>query len=135
MNEDCNDFRVIICGSREFDDYDLLKEKCDFYLSRKINQGSRVIIVSGCARGADQLGERYAQERGLEVLRFPANWDKYGKRAGYLRNKSMADVANACIAFLDPDAENVGTKMMIRIAREQKLLVREVKEDNGENDE
>lgn len=127
-----NIFRVIICGSRNFNDYELLKEKCDYFLSRKINDGSKVVIVSGCARGADQLGEKYASERGLAVLKFPANWDKYGKRAGYLRNKNMADVANACIAFLDSNRENIGTKMMIRIAREQKLLVREV---NSEDDE
>ena len=77
-----NVFRVIICGSRNFNDYELLKEKCDYFLSRKINDGSKVVIVSGCARGADQLGEKYASERGLAVLKFPANWDKYGKRAG-----------------------------------------------------
>ena len=130
-----NVFRVIICGSRNFNNYELLKEKCDYFLSRKINDGSKVVIVSGCARGADQLGEKYASERGLAVLKFPANWDKYGKRAGYLRNKNMAEVANACIAFLDPNSENIGTKMMIRIAREQKLLVRQVNSEMDDGEE
>ena len=126
MNED-NIFKVIICGSREFDNYELLKIKCDKILENKL-KNNKVVIVSGCARGADELGEKYAKERGLNIMKFPANWDKYGKRAGYLRNKLMAEVANACIAFLDPNAENKGTKMMIRIAHEQKLLVREIKE-------
>lgn len=122
-------FKVIICGGREFEDYELLKKACDFYLAKKFETGEKIIIVSGGARGADSLGEKYAEERGLEVQRFPADWNKYGKRAGYLRNKQMAEVSNACIAFLSSYGENKGTKMMISIAREKKLLVREVKED------
>lgn len=122
-------FKVIICGGREFEDYELLKKACDFYLAKKFETGEKIVIVSGGARGADSLGEKYAEERGLEVQRFPADWNKYGKRAGYLRNKQMAEVSNACIAFLSSYGENKGTKMMISIAREKKLLVREVKED------
>lgn len=128
MNEEEKEFKVIICGSREFNNYELLKKKCNIYLSNKIKLGKKIIIVSGCSRGADRLGERYAKEYGLEVMKFPANWDKYGKKAGYIRNQSMAEISNACIAFLKSDAENIGTKMMVRIAREQKLLVREVKD-------
>ena len=122
-------FRVIICGSREFDDYELLRDKCDSILSRKAaDPEEKIAIVSGCARGADRLGEKYAEERGYEVLRYPADWDKYGKSAGYRRNKQMADVANACIAFFSSAGENVGTKMMVKLARNMNLLVREVKE-------
>lgn len=57
-------FRVIICGSREFDDYDLLKEKCDLILSRKAaDPTEKIVIVSGCARGADRLGENMLKKR------------------------------------------------------------------------
>ena len=49
-----------------------------------------VKIISGCARGADTLGERFAKEFGLEVKKFPADWDGLGKRAGYVRNAEMA---------------------------------------------
>ena len=124
-------FRVIICGSREFDDYDLLKEKCDLILSRKAaDPTEKIVIVSGCARGADRLGEKYAEEKGYEVLRYPADWDRYGKSAGYRRNKQMAEVANACIAFFSSVAENKGTKNMVSLARNINLLVREVKEED-----
>lgn len=124
-------FRVIICGSREFDDYDLLKEKCDLILSRKAADSTeKIVIVSGCARGADRLGEKYAEEKGYEVLRYPADWDRYGKSAGYRRNKQMAEVANACIAFFSSVAENKGTKNMVSLARNMNLLVREVKEED-----
>lgn len=121
-------FKVIIAGSREFDNYDMLKEKCDKILSRKVNEGEEIVIVSGTARGADTLGEKYAEERGYKIERYPANWDKYGKRAGYLRNKKMAEVSNACIVFLSSKAENKGSKMMISIATEEKLLIRVIKE-------
>ena len=77
--------KVIIAGSREFNNYMLLSEKCDLLLS----QQSKIEIVSGTAKGADKLGERYAQERGYSVKQFPADWGKYGKSAGYqkLKNK------------------------------------------------
>lgn len=121
-------FKVIIAGSREFDNYDMLKEKCDKILSRKVNEGEEIVIVSGTARGADTLGEKYAEERGYKIERYPANWDKYGKKAGYLRNKKMAEVSNACIVFLSSKAENKGSKMMISIATEEKLLIRVITE-------
>ncbi len=121
-------FKVIIAGSREFDNYDMLKEKCDKILSRKVNEGEEIVIVSGTARGADTLGEKYAEEKGYKIERYPANWDKYGKRAGYLRNKKMAEVSNACIVFLSSKAENKGSKMMISIATEEKLLIRVITE-------
>ena len=124
-------FRVIICGSREFDDYELLKEKCDTILSKKAaDPAEKIVIVSGCARGADKLGEMYAKEKGYEVLQYPADWDRYGKSAGYKRNKQMAEVANACIAFYSSAGESKGTKMMVSIARNMNLLVREVKEQD-----
>lgn len=122
-------FKVIICGSREFDDYELLKSKCDAYLSRKFNSGEEIVIVSGTARGADLLGEEYAKERGLRVEKYPADWNKFGKKAGYLRNKKMAEVGNACIAFLSNKGENIGTRMMISIAKEKNLLIRIVEEE------
>lgn len=124
-------FRVIICGSREFDDYEFLRDKCDKILSRKAaDTTEEIVIVSGCAKGADTLGERYASERGYQVLRYPAQWDKYGKSAGYRRNKEMAEVSNACIAFLSLTSENRGTKNMISTALKMNLLVREVKEED-----
>lgn len=125
-----NEFRVIIAGSREFDDYDLLCSKCDYYLSRKLQDPTcTVVIVSGHARGADSLGERYAQERGLKCELFPANWEKYGKRAGYLRNESMAEISNCAIIFMSAYGENKGSKHMEKIARGKHLLVRVVEEE------
>ena len=127
------DFRVIIAGSRNFTDYNLLKEKCDKILSKKLNDpDSKIIVISGHARGADSLGERYAKEKGLECELYPADWDKFGKSAGYRRNKLMASVSNGLIAFLGAYSENKGTKMMVKIARENNLLTRVIKEEGYE---
>lgn len=127
-----NEFNGIIAGSREFNDYELLKESCDFYLSNKLNDPDiNVVIISGAARGADHLGEEYARERGLLIKKFPADWDKYGKSAGYIRNTKMASIANAAIVFLISDKECKGSRMMINIARKNNLLVRIV-EKKGE---
>ena len=122
-------FNVIICGSRDYDNYERLKSMCDYYLSKKIQSGEKVVIISGGAKGADSLGERYAQERGLEVKVFRADWDKYGKRAGILRNTKMAEIANACIAFPSAYSENKGTTNMIQQAKQHNLLVRVVEDD------
>lgn len=124
------EFRVIIAGSRAFTDYNLLKNKCDFYLQRKLlDPNTEVIVISGGASGADTLGEKYAKERNLRVERYNADWKKYGKSAGYRRNKQMAEVGNALIAFRSGYAENKGTDNMINVARSEKLLVRVVDED------
>lgn len=115
-------FSVIIAGSRSFNNYSLLKEKCDFYLC---NISDDIEIVSGCAKGADELGIRYAKERGYELNLFPAQWDKFGKSAGMRRNPEMAHASMALIAFWD--GKSVGTLNMIDLAIKNDLFVRIVR--------
>ena len=116
-----DNFSVIIAGSRGFKDYQKLKSSCDKILSEKAKT-HRIIIISGTASGADSLGERYAEERGYDVIRFPADWEKYGKSAGYRRNAEMARNADALIAFWDGNSR--GTRHMIEIAVDAKMPVR-----------
>lgn len=113
-------FKVIIAGGRDFNDYELLRKKCDHMLSEQ----SDIEIVSGKARGADSLGERYAKERGYNVKEFPAQWDMLGKSAGYRRNAEMAEYAEALIAFWDGHSK--GTKHMIDLAEDHKLKIKVV---------
>ena len=118
-------FKVIIAGSRKYDDYETLREKCDTILSKKFaDPNVQVIVVSGGATGADSLGERYAVERGLQIERHPADWDKYGKSAGPRRNAEMAAVADALIAFPKQDEPNKGTLNMIETAKAKGLPIR-----------
>lgn len=114
-------YKVIIAGCRDFSDYDLLKERCDYYLSKK-RQEDTVVILSGAAQGADVLGERYAQENGLAIERHPADWKKNGRAAGPIRNAEMAKVADALIAFWD--GKSKGTKSMIDLARRNNVPTR-----------
>lgn len=101
--------RIIVAGGRNFADYDLLSSKLDFYLSKTENP----IIVCGEAKGADALGKKYALERNIPVLSFPAEWEKYGKSAGFKRNQVMSDNADCLVAFWD--GKSLGTKDMIRL--------------------
>ncbi len=114
--------RVIVAGSRGFNDYDLLRKEV---LKHIDIEKDNITIVSGTAMGADKLGERFAEEFNLKVTRMPANWNLYGKRAGYLRNTDMAVYASKCngmlIAFWD--GESKGTTHMIKLARQHKLEV------------
>lgn len=112
--------RIIVAGSRSFDCYWLLESKLDFYIG-----GHQLVqIVSGTARGADQLGERYAENRGLSIERFPADWDKHGKRAGYVRNEQMARYATHAVIFWDGSSR--GTASMIKLCKTYNLKYRVV---------
>ena len=115
-------FKVIIAGSRSFNDYERLKRDCDKLLINKRNMGYRIIIISGTEQGADALGEQYAKEKGYEVLRFPADWTTYGKEAGYVRNIEMSQHADACICFWNNFSR--GTRHMIEIARKKEIPTR-----------
>ena len=114
-------FRVIIAGSRSFNDYAVLRMACDKLLVKK-KLTHHIVVVSGTARGADSLGEKYALERGYAVERFPADWQQYGKTAGPIRNRLMADNAEALIAFWD--GHSTGTKDMITEAKKKGMAVR-----------
>lgn len=78
-------------------------------------------IVSGTARGADTLGEEYGESAGLLVHKRPADWDSYGKVAGFIRNKEMAEEADGLIAFWD--GKSKGTKHMIDVALDKGIEV------------
>lgn len=121
------DFKVIIAGCRDFSDYDLLREKCLYYL-QNIRQTHNVVIVSGHASGADALGERFATEQNFQTIVMLADWDKYGRSAGPKRNTQMAEVADALIAFWD--GQSRGTKNMIEIAKQKGLNVKVVNYNN-----
>jgi hypothetical protein len=109
--------KLIVAGSRDFTDYEFLKSKLDFLLQNKHAE-----IVSGTARGADKLGERYAEEKGLPIKQFEADWNGLGKRAGWVRNKAMAEYATHCVVFIKDNSP--GSKMMIDLAKGYKLELR-----------
>lgn len=117
-------FRVIVAGSREFKDYQLLEKTLnDFLQDRK--EPTR--ILCGMAHGADELGLLYAHRHNYELEKHPAKWDIHGKRAGFIRNEEMANNADALIAFWD--GESHGTKDMIQRAKEHGLGIKVIRYD------
>ena len=111
-------FKLIVAGSRAFKDYELLVTCCDNVVR---NRNEEIEIVSGGARGADTLGERYARERGFNIKRFPADWATNGRGAGFIRNKEMAEYADALMAFFLDFSK--GTAHMIQTANQLNLEV------------
>ena len=110
-------FRVIIAGSRDFTDL----EYASGILSKAFANRQPDSIVCGMARGADTVGMIWAAKHGIKVDKFPADWEKRGRAAGYYRNREMAENAEALVAFWD--GESRGTKHMITIAIELGLKV------------
>ena len=110
-----------------FNNYELLKRKCDHLLQ---NQKGRIHVVSGGAKGADTLAERYARERNYELHVFPANWDTFGKSAGYRRNEEMHKFISqftkrGCVCFWD--GQSKGTEHNFRLCEQYNNPLRIIK--------
>lgn len=112
---DHDEFRLVVAGSRGFDSYERLSAELDKYLAGRSN----VTIISGTARGADRLGEKYAQEHGYKIEQVPAQWAKYHQGAGPIRNKQMVKTADAVLVFWDN--ESSGTRNIIECARVENI--------------
>lgn len=106
--------KIVIAGCRYYNNYYEAKDYIDFCI-REIKKNNTIVILSGGCRGADAIGERYAIENGYEIRKFVANWDKYGKAAGPIRNEQMAIEADYIICFWDYKSR--GTKSMIENAK------------------
>jgi hypothetical protein len=103
---------LIVAGSREWRDYARMVRKLD-HLTQNYDE---VVVVSGCAIGADTLGERWARSRGHTVAQFPADWRNQGKKAGNLRNLVMLDYVQSqehCAVAVFWNGTSKGSKHMI----------------------
>lgn len=116
-------YNIIIAGSRNFTDYEMVKKSLKKFLMSK-ETSDKPNIICGMARGADMLGYRLAKEFNLPLKEFPADWNTYGKRAGYIRNEQMAKYAHDNgngILFAFWDGKSRGTKLMIELAKKYNL--------------
>jgi hypothetical protein len=103
--------RLGIVGSRDFDNYDKVKNAIAFVLASPLNERfTGLQIISGGANGADALGERFAAESegGVSCSIFHANWDEFGKVAGFKRNTTIVNNSDIVLAFWD--GKSRGTK-------------------------
>ena len=113
--------RIVIAGCRDYNDYMEAKGYIDFCISN-VRKKNEIVIVSGCASGADAIGERYAKENGFNVEKYPADWKNFGRSAGPIRNKRMAEISDYVICFWDEKSK--GTKSMIDYARKYNKPIR-----------
>ncbi len=110
--------KVVVAGSRSITDEDWVHR----HITRILADTDQGEIVSGTCYGPDQFGESWAAANNWPVKQFPAQWDTLGRRAGYVRNKTMAQYGTHLIAFLAPESK--GTQHMIDLAREFGLKIR-----------
>ena len=111
--------RILVCGDRKWTDEWAIRRE----LWRRME--SEPTIIHGAARGADSIAGEIAGRLGLAVLAFPAQWEKYGKAAGPIRNKQMLDEGkpNLVLAFHKNLAASKGTADMVRQARKRGIPV------------
>lgn len=122
----------LVCGGRDFDNYQFVSytldklciERSTCYNPDDNWLPSDIKIIHGGARGADHCADQWAVVNWCQFQEFPAQWDKYGKRAGYLRNQQMLDEGKPDLVIAFPGGR--GTKMMVDIARKAGVEVIEV---------
>ena len=109
--------RVIVCGGTDFDDYDYFERQMDLVLKSY----DIIKLISGHAGGADSFAERYAAEKDIPIQVFPAEWKRYGRAAGPIRNRAMLAYAMEeipiVIAFWN--GKSPGTGNMLKQAKDR----------------
>lgn len=126
--------RILVCGGRRYgitmtdDGYFVPNRKqvatLNTYLDNMLSEFPDMLIIHGEAKGADSLAKDWAKSRNIEQIGFPAQWNKYGKAAGFLRNTEMLEVGKPDIVVAFPGG--TGTAMMCKIAAAADVEVRKV---------
>jgi hypothetical protein len=120
-----SNLNILIAGGRDYVDYQRLQEFVDETICSLNHNYETITIISGMARGADMLGVQYAIQNGYKVIKFPAQWNAYGKRAGFIRNQQMLDYLKTSqdngmvIAFWN--GVSSGTKHTINTAKQMDI--------------
>jgi hypothetical protein len=114
--------RILVTGSRDWADWNLLNNTLNEYA-----ECENIVIVHGdCPTGADVMAQKWADCQGVRVERYPADWKRYKKSAGPIRNQQMVDLgADVCLAF--PLPQSRGTIHCMEAARKAGIPVRVIK--------
>ena len=109
--------RVLVCGGRDFSDTAMVFAALDrIHAKRGIS-----CIIDGAARGADQLGSNWATKHGIANIRCPADWNRYGKSAGFMRNRTMLVSERPDLVVAFPGGR--GTAHMVQLATKSGFTV------------
>lgn len=112
--------RVLVCGGREYDNWNVFSNTLDFELAF----GDKNVIIQGGAKGADFLARVWAKDRNVLFEEYPANWKKYGKGAGGVRNQQMLEEGKPDLVIAFPGGS--GTADMVRRAKKAGVEVIEI---------
>ncbi len=110
-----NTKRIVVAGCRNYNNYSEAAEYIDFCI-KNIKKEFTLVFLSGGCKGADLLGEIYAKKNNYKIEKYSAEWKKYGKKAGPIRNRKMAEMCDYVICFWD--FKSKGTRSMIEFAKE-----------------
>ena len=110
--------KLIIAGCRDFNDEHIIYEGIDCFINE---YGKPDLIIEGGASGVDRIAGDYARENDIPLMVFPADWNKYGRAAGPIRNGEMAKHGTHLLAFWD--GKSRGTKNMIETAKKHGLII------------
>ncbi len=123
--------RVLVCGDRNWTDREVIKRQL-------VKLPPHTVIIEGEAEGADLLARSVAEEIGFTVEPYPANWARYGRGAGPVRNRQMLDEGqpHLVLAFHDNIQESKGTADMVKQAAKrgiETLIISHKKKDNHDH--
>lgn len=124
MDEKNTIVKIVIAGSRTFDNYLMLRQKMSWVEDQLTAREPfvEIEVFDGGAMGADHYGRKWAEKCGYKVHEYPADWKQFGKSAGYIRNEEMANDCDMVVVFWD--GESKGTKHMMELAKKyEKPLV------------
>ena len=113
--------RILVCGGRDYKD----QERVFKVLDKALEAFKELHIIEGGAPGADTCAKNWSLSRGITFDEYPAEWERFGKRAGYIRNAMMLDVGKPDLVIAFPGGK--GTRMMIDLAKKANVNVREIK--------
>ena len=113
--------KIAIVGGRDFNDYQLLKKEVDEYIDE--NKISNISIISGGAKGADRLAEKFATEMDFEVIVFKPNYEKYGRGATIVRNSQIIENSDVVFAFWDGQSKGTHDSIKKAVKLAKKLFI------------
>lgn len=116
--------RILVCGGRDFEDVQFVVDKLSEMFDNQF--GDKVsCVIHGGAKGVDSHADSFAYSCKVPVEEYPANWNKHGKSAGYIRNKQMLEEGKPDLVIAFPGGK--GTANMVKLAREAGVEVKEIK--------
>lgn len=108
--------KVIVAGSRKWDES--YKYVIDSFMDEHLTPGD--IVITGGAKGVDTIAHQFASSHGYATVVVPAQWSRFGKAAGPIRNKAMLDLleeGDQVWTFFIVGVDSPGTAAMERLAR------------------